>query len=123
MVQGRVPPSSHLPLLRQMATSAGARIVSGVRVEALGHAIGHVNGVYVSDGRFVRASAVVLAIAPRDALKVVGTASPALQEALGEPRSGACGVPRRRLAALTQLAARGCPGHRCAALLFNAVAV
>ncbi len=36
------------------------------------------NEVYLSDGRFVPASAVVLAIAPRDALKVVGNASPAL---------------------------------------------
>jgi hypothetical protein len=56
--------------------------VSGVRVDALAYADGHVKGIYLSDGTLVHATPVVLAVAPRDALKVVGTASPALQKAV-----------------------------------------
>jgi phytoene dehydrogenase-like protein len=66
--------------LHTAAEQAGARIVSGTRVEAIEHRDGRVQGVRLRDGSLVRASAVVIATRPRDAAKLVdGGAHPALR--------------------------------------------
>ncbi len=57
--------------LRAAAEQAGAHIVPGTRVEAVDHRDGRVVGVRLRDGETVRASAVILATSPRDALKLV----------------------------------------------------
>jgi phytoene dehydrogenase-like protein len=58
--------------LREMAELAGARVVTGARVEAVEVGNGRAWGVRLRDGGVVRAGAVVLATAPRDASKLVG---------------------------------------------------
>jgi phytoene dehydrogenase-like protein len=57
--------------LRQAATQAGATILTGTRIEAIDHHNGRVQGVHLRDGRSIPARAVILALAPRDALKLV----------------------------------------------------
>jgi phytoene dehydrogenase-like protein len=63
--------------LRAAAEQAGARIVSGARVEAVEHQHGQVQGVRLR-GEVVSASAVIIASSPRDATKLVdgGTYQP-----------------------------------------------
>jgi phytoene dehydrogenase-like protein len=67
--------------LRRAAEQAGAQIVSSTRVEAVEHQNGRVQGVHLRDGRSVRASAVIIATAPKDAVKLVdsGTYPPLRQ--------------------------------------------
>ena len=66
--------------LRRVASDAGARIVSGTRVESLAHRDGHVAGVRLHDGTFVGASAVILATTPQEAApRVDGSAHPLLR--------------------------------------------
>ncbi len=64
--------------LRAAAEQAGARIVSGARVEAVEHQHGQVQGVRLRDDERVSASAVIIAASPRDATKLVdgGTYQP-----------------------------------------------
>jgi phytoene dehydrogenase-like protein len=57
--------------LREAAEQAGARIVSSARVESVVYENGLANGIRLRDGEFVPASAVVIAAAPHDALKLV----------------------------------------------------
>jgi phytoene dehydrogenase-like protein len=57
--------------LRVAAEQAGARIVSGARVEAVECQNGKVQGVRLRGGEEVRASAVIIAASPRDASKLV----------------------------------------------------
>ncbi len=60
--------------LRLKAEKAGARIVSGTRVECVERdeqQNGRVRGVRLDDGSFVGASAVILATTPREAVKLV----------------------------------------------------
>jgi phytoene dehydrogenase-like protein len=64
--------------LRAAAERAGARIVSGARVEAVEQEDGRIGGVRLRDGERVPASAVIIATSPRDAVKLVdeGTYQP-----------------------------------------------
>lgn len=57
--------------LRKAAEQAGARLVSGVRVEAVEQQKGQVIGVRLHNGELVQASAVIVATSPRDAVKLV----------------------------------------------------
>lgn len=57
--------------LRRVAEQAGAHIVSGMRVESIELHDGRAQGVHLSDGSLVRASAVVVATEPQDAAKLV----------------------------------------------------
>ena len=57
--------------LRHVAEQAGARIVGGTHVEAVEHQAGRVGGIRLRDGRRVKASAVIVATSPRDAVKLV----------------------------------------------------
>jgi phytoene dehydrogenase-like protein len=57
--------------LRHAAEQAGVRIVSGMRVEAVAHRDGQVQGVHLRDGSFVQASAVIIAATPQDVTKLV----------------------------------------------------
>lgn len=61
--------------LHQAAKQAGARIMSGIRVEAIDHQDDHVQGVRLRGGDIVRASAVIIATAPQDAAKLVDAGS------------------------------------------------
>ncbi len=66
--------------LRQAAEAAGARTVTGARVEGVEHAGGQVTGVRLREGDLVRASAVIVATTPTEALQLVdGGAYPALR--------------------------------------------
>jgi phytoene dehydrogenase-like protein len=66
--------------MREAAERAGARIVTGVRVESLELDGGRARGVHLRDGRFVGASAVVVATDPGDAAKLLdGVGNPALR--------------------------------------------
>jgi phytoene dehydrogenase-like protein len=58
--------------LRGVAERNGTRVVNSTRVEAVEVEGGRVRGVRLRDGSEVRASAVVLAVGPRDASKLVG---------------------------------------------------
>jgi phytoene dehydrogenase-like protein len=57
--------------LRSAAERAGAHIVGDTHVEGIELSDGHARGVRLRDGSLVRASAVVVATAPRDAAKLV----------------------------------------------------
>lgn len=57
--------------LRQAASQAGAHIQTGASVEAVEHQNGRVEAVRLRDGRSIQAQAVVLAVTPKDALKLV----------------------------------------------------
>jgi phytoene dehydrogenase-like protein len=57
--------------LRRAAERTGAHIVEGARVQAVELGAGRARGVRLRDGSLVRASAVVLAMGPRDAAKLV----------------------------------------------------
>lgn len=57
--------------LCQAAAQAGARILTGARVEAVEHQNGHVQGVRLRDGSTVWAASVIIATAPKDAAKLV----------------------------------------------------
>lgn len=57
--------------LTKAAVEAGARIVSGSRVEAVEHREGYVQGVRLRDGGMVNASVVIIAAGPQDACKLV----------------------------------------------------
>jgi phytoene dehydrogenase-like protein len=57
--------------LRSSVEQAGGRIVSSARVESVEHSNGRVQGVRLQDGRFVQASAVVIATNPQDAVRLV----------------------------------------------------
>jgi phytoene dehydrogenase-like protein len=57
--------------LRFAAERAGARIVTNTYVDGVEFDDGHARGVRLRDGSHVRASAVVVAISPRDAAKLV----------------------------------------------------
>ena len=62
---------------------AGARIVSGARVEAVEVEDGRARGVRLRDGSLVRSSAVVVATPPREAVRLVdGGRRPALREVM-----------------------------------------
>jgi len=66
--------------VRQAAAGAGARIATGVRVQSVEQQDGHVTGVRARDGRFVPASAVILATTPEEAVKLVdGSAGASLR--------------------------------------------
>jgi phytoene dehydrogenase-like protein len=58
--------------LREVAERSGTRVVTGARVEAVAVEGGRTRGVRLRDGSEVRARAVVLATAPRDASRLVG---------------------------------------------------
>jgi phytoene dehydrogenase-like protein len=60
--------------LRAAAEAAGARIVTGARVEGVQISGGRARGVRLRDGGVVPASAVVVAVGPRDAARLVGEA-------------------------------------------------
>ena len=63
------------------AEQAGARIVSGARVEAVSQEDGRIVGVSLRGGQVVHASAVIVATSPRDAVKLVdGGNYPPLRE-------------------------------------------
>ena len=65
--------------LHGAAERAGARIVSGTRVEAVEHSNGRAWGVRLRDGSSVSASTVIIATRPQDASKLVdGGAHPSL---------------------------------------------
>ncbi len=67
--------------LRHVAERAGARIVSGARVEAVEHHNGRVEGVRLHDGSLVPATAIIIATNPQDAVKLVdGGTYPALRQ-------------------------------------------
>lgn len=69
--------------LREVAESAGARIVSDAGVRSVEVGDGRARGVRLRDGGQVQASAVVLATGARDAAKLVeGRANPALRRTL-----------------------------------------
>jgi phytoene dehydrogenase-like protein len=57
--------------LRAKAEQAGARIVSGTRVEVVEYQDGQIQGVRLRDGSVVQASAVILATTPAEAVKLV----------------------------------------------------
>src|ERR687898_3101943 len=57
--------------LRAAAERAGARIVGDAHVEGVEPGDGHARGVWLRDGPFVRASAIVVATGPRDAAKLM----------------------------------------------------
>ncbi len=57
--------------LRAAAEQAGARIVTGASVEVVEHAAGQVQGVRLRDGTRIPAPTVVLAVAPRQARRLV----------------------------------------------------
>jgi phytoene dehydrogenase-like protein len=57
--------------LRSAVERAGGRIVSSARVEAVEHSNGRVRGVRLQDGRFMQASAVIIATNPQDAVRLV----------------------------------------------------
>ncbi|GHO98166.1 dehydrogenase [Reticulibacter mediterranei] len=57
--------------LRAKAEQAGARIVSGTRVEAVEYQDGQVQGVRLRNGSVVQASAAILATTPTEAVKLV----------------------------------------------------
>lgn len=64
--------------LRDSAAQAGAQIVQSCGVASIEHAAGQIDGVHLRDGRFVPTRAVVIATAPRSALKLIddGTYTP-----------------------------------------------
>ncbi|MEO7908993.1 MAG: NAD(P)/FAD-dependent oxidoreductase [Roseiflexaceae bacterium] len=65
--------------LRQIAEQAGARIISGARVEAVERHNGQVSGVRLGDGSLIKAAAVIIATNPRDAARLLDTfAAPTL---------------------------------------------
>jgi phytoene dehydrogenase-like protein len=69
--------------LRQKAERDGARVMSGVRAEAVEHEGGRVLGVRLRDGGLMGASAVIVAATPREAARLVdGGAYPALRRAV-----------------------------------------
>lgn len=57
--------------LRDLAERSGAHIVSGTRVETVEHENGFVRGVILRDGKRVAAQSVIVALAPKDAVKLV----------------------------------------------------
>jgi phytoene dehydrogenase-like protein len=57
--------------LRRAATAAGAEVIAGAAVEAVEHADGYVTGVRVHGAGWAPATAVVLAVAPAQALDLV----------------------------------------------------
>jgi phytoene dehydrogenase-like protein len=57
--------------LRAKAEQTGVRIVSGTRVEAVEYRDGQAQGVRLRDGSVIRASAVILATTPAEAVKLV----------------------------------------------------
>jgi phytoene dehydrogenase-like protein len=69
------------------------RIVRGIRVEAIEHRDGCVQGVRLRDGSLIHASAVIIATTPQDAVKLVdGGAYPALRQVVDSllPAQVAC---------------------------------
>ena len=69
--------------LRRLATAAGARIMSGVAVEAIEIVDGRVAGVRVRRGYRLNANAVILATNPRDAAGLIDSEKcPALRQAV-----------------------------------------
>lgn len=88
--------------LRRAATAAGARIVTGARVEALLQAEGRVSGVRLAGGETLRAAAVILAIPAPDAARLAGGIDSALADQVAGvvPAQVAClDVALRRLPA------------------------
>jgi phytoene dehydrogenase-like protein len=67
--------------LRQMAEQEGAQIMTGTRVDSVQHDGGRVQGIRLSDGTTIDVSAVVIATAPKDAVKLIdnGAYSPLRQ--------------------------------------------
>ncbi|HLI90347.1 MAG TPA: NAD(P)/FAD-dependent oxidoreductase [Ktedonobacteraceae bacterium] len=57
--------------LRSVAQQAGARIVTGSRVDSVAYQEGRVQGVRLSDGSWLSAANVILAITPQEAVKLV----------------------------------------------------
>src|SRR5579884_2488505 len=57
--------------LRSAAEQAGAHIVSGARVESIVYQSEYAQGVRLRDGRIIRASAVIIATPPQDAVKLL----------------------------------------------------
>jgi len=79
--------------LHQAAVKAGARIMSGVRVETVEVRSGRVQGVLLNNGDIVQAHAVVAAMSPKEALKLVDRDRyPALSRTAGSiiPAQVAC---------------------------------
>lgn len=79
--------------MRRAAEQAGAKIVSGTRVEAVECANGHVTGVGLQDGSLKMGANVILATTPQEAVKLIdGQAYPALRQAVNHllPAQLAC---------------------------------
>lgn len=57
--------------LRDAAEKAGAQIITGTRVEQVIHENGAATGVTLNDGRRLDAKAVIVATAPKDAVKLI----------------------------------------------------
>lgn len=87
--------------LETAARKRGVQIVAGARVEAVEHDAGYVTGVRLADGTTYKAQAVVMALGPREAARMVAEGeNPALQDWAESaiPVKGAClDVALRRL--------------------------
>lgn len=84
--------------LRRVAEAAGAKVVTGLSVEAVVYASGRVRGVQLRDGQRVDAKAVVLAVRPKDAAKLADhPAVRALAEATTPVRLACLDVALRQL--------------------------
>ncbi len=71
--------------VRRVAQQAGARIVSGTRVDAVTYQDGQVQAVRLGDGTAVTASAVILAVPPQDAARLIDAGAYAPLRRLIEP--------------------------------------
>lgn len=79
--------------LRGVAERAGARLLTGVRVEAIEHTAGRVRGVRLRGGEVLPATAVVLATSAREVARLVpADAAPALHQTVAAaiPAQVAC---------------------------------
>ncbi|HLZ25858.1 MAG TPA: FAD-dependent oxidoreductase [Chloroflexota bacterium] len=76
--------------LRDAATAAGARIVTGVRVEAIAEQDGHLVGARLRDGSVVSASALVVATTPRETAALLGERAEPLGVGTLQPAEVAC---------------------------------
>jgi phytoene dehydrogenase-like protein len=59
--------------LRRVAEEAGTNIITGTRVESLMVQNGHIQGIRTNDGDDIQTQAVILAITPKDVLKLLDT--------------------------------------------------
>lgn len=87
--------------LRQLAEQAGARIISGVRIEAVEQREGRISGVRLRDGSLVETTAAIIATSPHDSARLIDPcAAPTLNaivDALVPARLACLDVALRRL--------------------------